>query len=405
VILDYANVSAQLGDNEAAAEALERLLLFNPNLPSVDIELGVLYYRMGSFKAAQAYLDTARTLHPSPEEEARIEEYTAKIAAAQQTNALSGTFEIGTQYQTDANIGPGSPLIHSPIGDVLLNNQFVKHDDTSFFAAASLLYSYDLGTQNGDALEVMGTGYGSHYLEFNRFDLDFGEVTAGPRFHFPEWNLGPLQSATLKPYVILNEVGLGEKQYFWTYGTGLEGTALLWDDLSAKLVYEFRQKTFTNAFERPLSSGLSGNDNLVQLMLSKPVTQSSFIIGELDYLDQSTRLNYYTNNTYAAALAYHISYADPIRLLNRPWETVVFGSRAWSIYEGPDPCCNTSGSTTTVSNSARDDRHWRFGLAQTFQLTGNTALTLQLQRDIVSSNLPIYGYSSDSLIADLKVRF
>ena len=39
VTFAYADVSAQLGDNEAAVAALERMLLFNPNLPRVDLEL------------------------------------------------------------------------------------------------------------------------------------------------------------------------------------------------------------------------------------------------------------------------------------------------------------------------------------------------------------------------------
>jgi hypothetical protein len=252
---------------------------------------------------------------------------------------------------------------------------------------------------------VMGTGFGNHYLEFNRLDLAFGEGTVGPRFRFPSLNSTWLQWATLKPYAILNEVGLGERQYFWTYGAGLESTAVLWNDLSARVTYEFRQKSFTNAPERPLSTGLSGNDNLVQLVLKKPVTANSYIVGEFDYLDQSTRLDFYTNNTYAVAGAYHITYRDPFNLLNRPWETAFFGSRSWSIYAGPDPCCNTSGSAASPSSSARDDRHWRFGVAQTFGLTDSTTLALQFQRDIVSSNLPIYGYTSNSFLADLKVRF
>ena len=47
----YADVSAKLGDNEAAVSALERMLLFNPNLPRVQLELGALYFRMGSVRA------------------------------------------------------------------------------------------------------------------------------------------------------------------------------------------------------------------------------------------------------------------------------------------------------------------------------------------------------------------
>src|ERR1700681_4876937 len=37
VTFAYADAAAQLGDNEGAVAALERMLLFNPNLPRVDL--------------------------------------------------------------------------------------------------------------------------------------------------------------------------------------------------------------------------------------------------------------------------------------------------------------------------------------------------------------------------------
>jgi tetratricopeptide (TPR) repeat protein len=43
----YADVAARLGDYEAAVSALDRMLLFNPNLPRVQLEIGALYFRMG----------------------------------------------------------------------------------------------------------------------------------------------------------------------------------------------------------------------------------------------------------------------------------------------------------------------------------------------------------------------
>ncbi len=44
----------------------------------------------------------------------------------QSRHHLSGYVFLGGQYQTDANVAPGSPLILSPIGPVLLNSQFLK---------------------------------------------------------------------------------------------------------------------------------------------------------------------------------------------------------------------------------------------------------------------------------------
>src|SRR5579863_4275340 len=69
----YANVSAKLGDNEAAVSALERMLLFNPNLPRVQLELGALYFRMGSYDIARTYFERAEAANPPDDVKQRID--------------------------------------------------------------------------------------------------------------------------------------------------------------------------------------------------------------------------------------------------------------------------------------------------------------------------------------------
>ena len=82
VTFAYADVSARLGDYEAAVSALERMLLFNPNLPRVQLELGALYFRMGSYDLARDYFEKAAAANPPPEVRARIDEYLAQIDKA-----------------------------------------------------------------------------------------------------------------------------------------------------------------------------------------------------------------------------------------------------------------------------------------------------------------------------------
>ena len=410
VAFAYADVAAKLGDNEAAISALERMLLFNPNLPRVDLELGALYFRLGSFDVAKTYFQKAAAANPPPPEEvqSRINEYLALIDKQLAPSRLTGSVFFGAQYQTDANIAPGGGTIGSPIGPILLNNQFVKQPDWDIFAAGSVLYSYDLGNQDHDTIEATGNSLVNHYMKFGRLDLDFLEVTAGPRFRFPDFPDTIAQAATFKPYLIGNEVGLGEHQYFYTGGFGLEETGVVLGDLSLRNVFEFRQKTFTNAADRPLSNGLSGSDKVISLSALKPITSNSALSFEFDYLDQETRFIYYSNQSYAAAISYHISYDELNEFFQLPFhfpmETTIYGSRLWSIYDGPDPCCNTSG-TATFSPSSRDDRRWRFGLTQGIRVTDNIELVAQFERDVISSNLSLYGYTSNSVTFGPQIRF
>src|SRR5215469_15115174 len=88
VVFAYADVSAQLGDNEAAVSALEQMLLFNPNLPRVDLELGALYFRMGSFDIARTYFEKAAASNPPPEVKERVDQYMALIAKQQSPTRL-----------------------------------------------------------------------------------------------------------------------------------------------------------------------------------------------------------------------------------------------------------------------------------------------------------------------------
>jgi hypothetical protein len=172
-----------------------------------------------------------------------------------------------------------------------------------------------------------------------------------------------------------------------------------------KSVFEFRQKYFTNTPERPLSTGLTGNDKLVAVSATKQIAENAQLNLEFDYLDQTTAFAYYTNSTYAVIGAYRFNYDAPFKATPYPWQTSLFLGRAWSIYAAPDPCCNTSGDPNVFSTSSQLTQRWRFGLTEAVLVTPRVAVVLQLERDIVSSNLPIYAYTSNSFLLGPQIRF
>ena len=408
VTFAYADVSARLGDYEAAVSALERMLLFNPNLPRVQLEIGALYLKMGSYELARDYFDKALAANPPPEVKARVEQYLSEIEKSQSRHHLSGYVFFGGQYQSDANVA-GSSQILTPVFPfpVLLNTPFTKQGSGSVFGSGSLLYSYDLETQNRDTFEITGVGYLSHYFNsvVTRLDLSLLELTAGPRFNFP--NGGPLgeKLASLKPYMIGDEVGLGWNQYFAAGGLGIEYDQIVWNDLALKTAFEFRHKDYTNAPDRPLSTGLNGNDKLLTLSAAKPITDNTVLNLEFDYLDQATELAFYTNTTYAVAGSYRIRYEDPTGFTPYSWESAPFVGRAWSYYAAPDPCCNTSGNPLMPGISTQLTQRWRFGFTQTWPVADAVAIVAQLERDIISSNVPLYSYNNTSFLIGPQIRF
>jgi len=72
----FAELAIQVGDIEGAISALERLLLIDGDQADVKLELGVLYYRLGSIEAARMYLESARSSkHASAEVKERVDTF------------------------------------------------------------------------------------------------------------------------------------------------------------------------------------------------------------------------------------------------------------------------------------------------------------------------------------------
>ena len=59
-LVKLAAAAVTVGDLEGAISALERLLLIDGDNPDVQLELGVLYFRLGSMEAARSYLQVVR---------------------------------------------------------------------------------------------------------------------------------------------------------------------------------------------------------------------------------------------------------------------------------------------------------------------------------------------------------
>lgn len=68
VTLQYATVAVSLNNYEAAIPPLERILMFNPNLPKIKLQLGVLYYKLDSMNMAKTYFEEAANSEDASDE-------------------------------------------------------------------------------------------------------------------------------------------------------------------------------------------------------------------------------------------------------------------------------------------------------------------------------------------------
>ncbi len=78
--LKYSEAAVKIGDYESAIPPLERLLMFNPDLSNIRVEVGVLYYLLNSYDVANKHLSLVMQDDKASEEsKSRAKRYLHKL--------------------------------------------------------------------------------------------------------------------------------------------------------------------------------------------------------------------------------------------------------------------------------------------------------------------------------------
>jgi tetratricopeptide (TPR) repeat protein len=145
----YAELAIRAGDYEGAIGALERMLIYNPALPRVRLELGVLYFRLGSYAIAKSYLIKAAAGEDVPDVvKKRIAAYLEEIEKRSSRHRFSGALYGGFRYQSNANAGPdgtGVTILGVP---ATLSDVFTSKNDWNGFLSGAFRHVWDPQHEN-----------------------------------------------------------------------------------------------------------------------------------------------------------------------------------------------------------------------------------------------------------------
>jgi tetratricopeptide (TPR) repeat protein len=183
VAFEYASLSSQVGDYEAAISTLERMLIFAPNTPRLQLELGILYYKLGSYEVARSYFAQV-VANPSVPQEiaAKVRLYLQQLAIEAEPPAFAGSIFSGIRWESNANSAPATQNITLNGLDFTLDSQSVAAPDWSAVNIGTLHYGYDLKNQ-GDRIEFDFLTYNANYFDLTDINLNFFEATLGPSFN------------------------------------------------------------------------------------------------------------------------------------------------------------------------------------------------------------------------------
>lgn len=332
-LLRYAELAVQVGDLEAAISALERLLMIDGEQPKVKLELGVLYYRLGSYEAARGYLESARvSARATPETKQRAGQYIAELDAKSGKSQFSGDLFTAMRHSTNANSGPVGPT--SSFGASTVPSPTVaQRSDLSVLGAATLRHRYDLERQDNGALESDFSFYTTRQFQVSEANLLLLDFTTGPRTApFDGW----LSDLAVKPFVAGRYVSGHDLPIYWAWGAGLEAAAPLGDQIHATFSVSGRRRDFINNADAPNNDRSSGNEAAAVVDFRVELTQSMTMSLNSSFTRYVAMVPSESYVDYGFGGSMAVRFTDPLSLNGRLWSVTASGGVQLATYDQPD---------------------------------------------------------------------
>jgi tetratricopeptide (TPR) repeat protein len=392
--LQYAQLAKDRGDYEAAIAAYEKLLLFNPALPDVQYELGVLYFSLESYAVAKTYFERVAT---SPRISKSLRDnaaaYLREIERRLSPTHFSGYLNTGLRSQTNANLGSSAGIAQFGGQNFILQPSLVKKPDWNAYVLNDLFFAEDFGNR-GDSFEVNLADYYAKQFQINQVDLGVAELQFGPRLvFFPQY----FSNTTTRLYGIVDGVSLGDAAYYSTFGSGVSFDSKLNPVTTISTSVEYRDRTFYDSTDYPTAGQQTGD------LITASFAAKGLIYGPVGWI---ARLSYDWN----ASVFNFWSYRRPNVELGMPvsFDVDVFGaSRSGRItpyfggavlnFETPNPAYNPF--------ITREDRTWYVGATLETVIVRRASLRLNVNYASNDSNIVNFGYRDLSISFGPAVTF
>ena len=396
VLFKFATIATKTGDYEGAVSALERMLLVNPDLPRVRLELGVLYYRLGSFEVSRTYLETVvATQGIPPEVRNRAEQYLAEVEKRNSRSRFVGEIFGGVRYQSDANLGPPTSTVSLFGQTANLNQSAIGTADWGVVSSGYVRHLYDLGNQDKAVLETQLTGYINRQFQVSAANVSILDLTTGPRFQAFQ---GIFEDVSIKPLLSAGFIWVNDVPYYGSYGSGVETGVLLSDRLRNTTIFTYRRLLYQDSWYLPANSLYTGNEYSANTTFQFALTNvvSLFANGNIQrYMADS-----YTPYSYLVAGVgggMQFRFRDFLFKTDLPWTMALSANEQWWNYDSANPIIDPS--------VVRQQNDTILNLTLTVPFDERTTLTVSGGRFVRAANIPNYQFTNNSFLMGVNWRF
>ena len=375
---EYALVSLELRDTEAAISTLERALLYQPGDPQLLLELGAAYFRIASYPAAQFYFEQAReTGRLAPTAEARVDEFLAAIADRTDPSRFEGFAMVGATYSSNANLGPADRLVR--VGGINFPDALLSgvegSPDVGVRALFGVRHDYDLGRANLDTWRTEGTGYAIRFFDEEEGDIESFGLRTGPNLSLDSEAFG----AKARPFVRLDGVRQDDQWFYYEYGAGVQLSDTFsaeWSGFGEISLSQREYREESDDFDGPIFKGIAG--------AAYSPSRGVNLIGAVFFESQDADSDPQGSLEIGARASAIYDYDPKLKEARDLWTLSGFVQYAERDFDDPDPVVDP--------DRTRNDKTLRVGAAHRFRFGDGYGVQVDFDATNRDSNLPNFQF-------------
>ncbi len=396
LMFKYALTSVRLQDYEAAITTLERILIYNPNLPRVKVELGASYFRIGSYPVAKFYFEEViNDATASSDLKERVQAYIDEIDKRTRKSYLTGRIGIDTIFTTNANFGPEDrDAVFLGVPVTLLGANVTSQTDVGFGLVGQVSHIYDLSSANGEVWRSDLAFSAVRFADTPSGATDVGVIRTGPRLSLDDDRYGP----KIRPYLEVSHVRFAKTPLQTTIGGGFELTNTL--NQSMSLFSDLRiawKDNHTNTTAVDLNSRVIDQDGLnvranvgLNYFYDKNVTVRGFVLAEFTGAETDQEQSYEVGLGGVATYRYD----SGMEMASRDW---LLSGGFRGVFRRFEDVSISDPFTT------REDLDLRVHIGHTAYLMDDLSLTARAEYFVRESN--VRNFDLDSFTAKVGIRY
>ena len=274
-LFKYANLSILLGDLEAAISVFEQMLIYEPDLPRIRLELGVLYFRLNAYPSAKLYLNSVKKYDAPEEVLKKVDSFLDSIVEAEKDFVHQHILSMGLTRSSNANSGIDDDIIEIAGFALEVPDSSKPQRDLTRNIRYTYTLNQDLNHPRGDKVNYLVALTDQRLETFNQFDTS-SIVTSATRTFNLEGNptsifSRPALDATVTGFIVF----LADKSLLTSQKYDLKFTGALSDSSYFSIGGFHDQRKF---LINDLKSGLMNG-----ILLSNSYISDSNILTEIEY--------------------------------------------------------------------------------------------------------------------------